>query len=127
MRRPALRRARTFLGATLLATAFALSIPGVEVVAAAGCDAKAQSCDGATRAAAPAAPAAAGCPAADQAFLATHEAALARVQRELAAQAPAGAVQLIPLNGRGYNYDSPPDDGGSSVLRFEAPPAQPAR
>jgi hypothetical protein len=122
------RRARTFLGATLLATAFALSIPGVEVVVAAGCDGKAQSCDGATRAAAPAAPAAAGCPAnADQASLATHEAALARVQRELAAQAPAGAAQFIPLNGRGYNYDSPPDDGGSSVLRFEAPPARPAR
>jgi hypothetical protein len=123
-----MRRVKTFLGVVLLATALALSMPGVEVVSA--CDAEAQSCEGAKRPPAAAAPSAPGCPAGgDEASVAAHEAALARVQRAIAAQAPAGTAPspVIPLNGRGYNYASPPDDGGSSVLRFEAPAAQPAR
>jgi len=118
-----MRRVKTFLGAILLATSLALSAPGVEVVGA--CDAEAQSCEGAADDGAPSVP---GCPAsAEHASLAAHEATLARVRREIAAQAPAGAAPLVPLNGRGYNYASAPDDGGSSVLHFEAPPAQPAR
>lgn len=121
-----MRRVKTFLGVILLAAALALSAPGVEVVSA--CDAKAQSCGETAPAAAASAPSEPSCPAnAGEASLAAHEAALARVQREIAARAPAGAAPVIPLNGRGYNYDSLPDDGGSAVLRFEAPPAQPAR
>ena len=121
------RRARSFLGATLLATALALSAPGVEVVAA-GCDANAQSCDAATRTPARDAAPVPSCPAngADEATLAGHDAAIARLRQELAAQAAAG-TPLVPLNGRGYNYGSDPSDSGDAVLRFEAHPALPPR
>ena len=119
------RRVRTFLGAALLAAAFALSIPGVEVVAA-GCDGNAQSCETA-RTPAPGAAAPPSCPAdgAAEAALAGHDAAVARLQRELAARAGAGAP-LVPLNGRGYNY-GPAGEPGDAVIRFEAQPTLPPR
>jgi hypothetical protein len=122
------RRARIFLGATLLATTLALSIPGVEVVVAAGCDANAQSCGAGARTPAPGAAAAPSCPAngANEAALAGHDAALARLRQELAAQAAVGAP-LVPLNGRGYNHGPATGEPGDAVLRFEAHPALPPR
>lgn len=121
----AMRRARTFLGAALLAAALALSVPGVEVVAA-GCDADAQSCD-AARTQTPGAAAPPSCPAdaAAEAALAGHDEAVARLQRELAARASAG-TPLVPLNGRGYNYDAA-GEPADAVIRFEAHPALPPR
>jgi len=97
-------------------------------VVAAGCDANAQSCDAATRTPARDAAPVPSCPAggADEAALAGHDAAIARLRQELAAQAAAG-TPLVPLNGRGYNYGSDPSDSGDAVLRFEAHPALPPR
>jgi hypothetical protein len=119
------RRVRTFLGATLLAAAFALSIPGVEVVAA-GCDAKAQSCETAARApTSTAAPPSCPAEAAHEAALAGHDAAVARLERELAARAGDG-TPIVPLNARGYNYGAPAE-AGDAVLRFEAHPTLPPR
>jgi hypothetical protein len=115
-----MRRAKTFLGAILLATTLALSAPGVEVKRT--CEAAAQSCDAATGPAAPGAAAAPSCPASreQEAALAAEEAAVARLRRDLAAQAAAGQAP-VPLNGRGYNY-GPEADANGPVLRFEATP-----
>ena len=121
-----MRRTQTFLGAILLATTLALAAPGVEVKSA--CDASAQSCEASTRSPARGASAAPGCPAdaAHKAALASQDAAVARLRRDLGTQAAGGTAQLVPLNGRGYNY-GPEADGGGAALHFEAHPALPPR